>query len=275
MQNYTKQGLLLILIGMIIGIIGALLFGLYQFFVPIENVDDFLRFIGLGIIGGIGGLLSLIGGILFFIGRKEFGERHQQFVIYALLCVVIGIIASIAISIISPILMMSNVEKGDFSGYLIIVIILPTIIGTVTSGLAYLFALYELENNNGRKILYIAFIVSILISVIIIFSITGVVEEMIIETTKTNTPEDFSAIASYISSITQFSVYGVISSFLWFIAVYIPYKRIKNGELVPKSVKAIDKKSSMPDRVCPHCNKAIPNDAKVCPYCGKKFENYL
>ena len=150
MQNYTKQGLLLILIGMIIGIIGALLFGLYQFFVPIENVDDFLRFIGLGIIGGIGGLLSLIGGILFFIGRKEFGERHQQFVIYALLCVVIGIIASIAISIISPILMMSNVEKGDFSGYLIIVIILPTIIGTVTSCLAYLFALYELENNNGR-----------------------------------------------------------------------------------------------------------------------------
>ena len=276
MQNYTKPGLLLILIGMIIGIIGAILFGLYGFFVPVENVNDFLRYIGWGIIGGIGGFLSFIGGILFFVGRKEFGERHQQFVIYALLCIVIGIIASIAISITSTFIMMptSEVVNRDFS-WASAVVMLPSIISAITGGLAYVFALHELESNNGRKILYIAFVVSLLISVIIAFMITGVVNEMIGEATNTNAYGDFSTIASYTSSITQFSVYGVISSFFWFIAVYIPYKRIKNGELVPQSINSFSKDSSTLDRVCPNCNKVIPNDANICPYCGKNFDNYL
>ena len=27
-----------------------------------------------------------------------------------------------------------------------------------------------------------------------------------------------------------------------------------------------------PERRCPNCGRAIPNDAKACPYCAKKFE---
>jgi len=30
--------------------------------------------------------------------------------------------------------------------------------------------------------------------------------------------------------------------------------------------------ASSPDRRCPSCGRAIPDDARVCPYCGKNFE---
>ena len=64
----------------------------------------------------------------------------------------------------------------------------------------------------------------------------------------------------------------MISNLLLVIALYIPYKRITSGELVPVIPTT---KSSEPDRRCPNCGQGIPFDAKICPYCSKRFEDYL
>lgn len=275
MESYTKNGLLLILIGLIINMIAIFIFGVYQFFEPVENIYDFSRFIVLGIIGGIGGVLSFVGGILFLIGKKEFGKKHQQFVIYAIICIVIGLVISIPISIASTFILRMFAENGGFSGFSSAVMITPSIISAITGGLAYIFALYELEDDTGRKILYFAFVISILISVIIAFSSLSAIEEIIDVADEITSPEDISMLSSSMLTLTQYSIFAAIISLLWAIAVYIPYKRINDGELVPKSVDIFEKSSSVPERMCPNCNKGIPTDANICPYCGKQFENYL
>jgi MFS family permease len=261
MENYTKNGLMFIIIGIIISMITSFLLGLYQFFVPTENVAAILGYVGFGMIGSIGGLLTLVGAILFFVGRKEFGEKHQQFVIYAAVTIVIGIVITTFFSIIGALLFNSMI-------YTIPAI---TVIGAVTGGLGYVFALFELESDTGKKLLYTALFVSIVISVLIGFLNAGQIGELIENYPAENSMNAF----SYLSNVSIYSTLGIISSLFWLTAVYLAYKRIKDGELVPKNINLFDKRETISERHCPNCAKIIPEDAKICPYCGKRFENQL
>ena len=166
-------------------------------------------------------------------------------------------------------------QGGDVSGFSYASVFFPTIAGAITGGLAYVFSLYELQNDNGRKLLYIAFFVSILISVIYAFLSAGAIEGMIEGTSDIDYQEDFASIISLTSSVTRYSLIGLISSLLWTLAIYLPYKRIKKGELIPQSIQMGDRSSPVPERICPNCGKVIPTDAKNCPYCRKQFESYL
>lgn len=267
MTNYTKNGLILILIGMIIGIISNVLFYMFQYLMSNEDISSFFGLIGFGIIGGIGGIIVFIGAILFLIGRKEFNEKHQRFVIYAVILVVMNIIV---ITVLAVIGIFINIAAGgtDFSSS----IVLPTLTGAILGGLVYIFALYELEDEKGRYLLYISYIVSIIIAVVIVFYTMGELSDYLNEVISTeNQPTNFSSTMAFTSRLSNISVLSVISNILWAIAVYIPYKRIKDGDLVPQSKKVYDEASSVIDRICPNCIRVIPNDANICPYCGKRF----
>jgi len=278
MENYTKNGLIFLIIGMIISMISTGLLGVYQFLTPDESVSNLFSMIGFGIIGGIGGLLILVGGVLFLIGRKEFGERHQKFVLYAVIIFIVGIIISSVVGGIGTFITISqsmvNGSETDISwvGYSILT---STIIGSITGSLAYVFALYELEDKNGKRILYLAFIVSIIITIIIGFFSIGAIEAMIADISSGGSSTDFTSSFTYTSQITQYSALGIISNILWLITLYIPYNRIKKGELVPQKTTVLGTTIPSPERVCPNCQKEIPNDARICPYCGKNFENYI
>jgi len=278
MENYTKNGLIFLIIGMIISMISTGLLGVYQFLTPDESVSNLFSMIGFGIIGGIGGLLILVGGVLFLIGRKEFGERHQKFVLYAVIIFIVGIIISSVVGGIGTFITISqsmvNGSETDISwvGYSILT---STIIGSITGSLAYVFALYELEDKNGKRILYLAFIVSIIITIIIGFFSIGAIEAMIADISSGGSSTDFTSSFTYTSQITQYSSLGIISNILWLITLYIPYNRIKKGELVPQKTTVLGTTKPSPERVCPNCQKEIPNDARICPYCGKNFENYI
>jgi hypothetical protein len=261
MKNYTKNGLTFIIIGTIIAMIGLFLLGLYQFFVPANNVAVLLGYVGFGAIGGVGGILTFVGSILFFIGRKEFGERHQQFVIYALLSIIIGVVFTTIFSIIGSFLFSALIYTTP----------IITIISAVTGGLGYVFGLYELENDAGKKILYIAFFVSIVIAVIIGFLNVGEIGRLIEDYSSENVLTSF----SYLSNVSIYSTFAVISSFFWLIVLYIPYKRLSTGELVPKNINLFESSESISQRHCPNCGRVILDDANICPYCGKRFENYL
>ena len=164
-----------------------------------------------------------------------------------------------------------NISTGGYEfSY---VMIITTIFGAIIGGLVYILALYELENEKGRYLLYLAYIFSIITAIIIILYTMGELSGYINEIIQTEDPQtNFSSITNLYSGISNVSIISIIGNILWVIAVYIPYKRIKDGELIPKSLDKSYKVKSKPNRICPTCKKEIPNDANYCPYCEKKFD---
>ena len=134
--------------------------------------------------------------------------------------------------------------------------------------------LYELEDKNGKIVLFLAFIATIIASILITVDAMSLYEELMSsiaagETSLTNT-------FNYISKISRTGIYGIISSGLLLIALILPYNRIKSGELAPTSPKTNSfyggNTTVTQDRLCPNCGRTIPFDSKICPYCRRKFE---
>ncbi len=71
----------------------------------------------------------------------------------------------------------------------------------------------------------------------------------------------------------ELAFYGIIPSLLFLYAFYIPYNRIKNGELIPRALPS--GQSPIPSRICPNCGRPIPLDSNVCPYCGNNFQKNI
>lgn len=70
----------------------------------------------------------------------------------------------------------------------------------------------------------------------------------------------------------------VIPGILFKLIFYIPYRRIKEGELIPHILQSFTfpYASNIPGRICPNCGCKIPNDSYLWPYCGKDFRyNFL
>ncbi|UCF11905.1 MAG: zinc ribbon domain-containing protein [Thermoplasmatales archaeon] len=302
MKGYTKTGLLLLIIYEIIAVIAVIF--LYSFWLSFnpENITTeifsnfFMAIIPGAVIAGIGGLLGLIGAILMLLGRKEFGEKHRKFIFYAILVFVISIVVSVLLAGILMFATFTSLGQTSFpsenpsdmvdffrnSNYITITAITAPI-SAALGGLIWIFGLYQLENKTGRIVLFVAYIIMIVTAIAVAISSKLVFENMI------NSPafEELLNTSSYSSSAymqlySSFPWVGTtaivslvgnaLSNVLLIIALYIPYKRITSGELVPISIAT---KSAEPDRICPNCGKAIPFDANICPYCSKKFETYL
>jgi len=269
MQSYTRTGLLLIMIGVLVGIIA--------------NISMFLtegEITALNYVTSIGGLLSLVGIILMVAGRKEFGERHGKFVVYAIVLFIISMVISAVLISISIFLALVQGFGGDSSVLSYIFYVIP--IGAILGGLNYIFLLYELENKEGKIVLFVAFIVTIITSIIMTINIIPIYEETIGSIYShfgEITSSDITSLTSeFTQKISSAGIYGVINSVLILIAIYIPYRRIASGELAPVSTVtdlfSMQKISENTKRRCPDCGRIIPMDSNTCPYCGKKFEIY-
>ena len=264
MENNTQKGLLILIMGISVGIITNI-----SLFLLTDNLPGVLTLILVAILGGIGGLLTLIGLILIVVGRREYGEKHSKFAIYAAVIFVLSIVIAAVFSImISMINFISNSPTNTN------IILLQTPITSTIGGLVYLFLLYELEDKNGKIVLFLAFIATIIASILITVDVMSLYEELMSsiaagETSLTNT-------FNYISKISRTGIYGIISSGLLLIALILPYNRIKSGELVPTPPKTNSfyggNVTVTQDRLCPNCGRIIPFDSKICPYCRKKFE---
>jgi len=294
MANLTKYGLLLIVIGLILSIISNTIMGVAKF-------DSG--------VGSIGGFFTFIGLILMLVGRKEYGKKHSQFMIYALILFIITFIITV---IFVAMIVVSVISSRDLSSLKNILYIIP--IASILSGIMYLLILYELEDKKGKTILYIAILTSIITSIIIIMILNPVFDKTIgsisIDTT-TSTSEVQERTTELTKELTnklyELSLIGIINNLLFLIAFYIPYKRINSGELAStKSSNLINPKRCMNcgrvnpsdsimcaycgkqldglknyntgyyqqktgERVCPTCGRVIPFDAMICPYCTRKF----
>jgi hypothetical protein len=264
MKNNTQKGLLILIIGISVGIITNI-----SLFLLTDNLPGVLALALVGIIGVIGGLLTLVGLILIVVGRREYGEKHSKFAIYAAVIFVLSIVFATVFSImISMINFISNSPTNTN------IILLQTPITSTIGGLVYVFLLYELEDKNGKIVLFLAFIATILASIFITVGMMSLYEELMSSIAVGET--SFANTFDYINKMSRTGIYSIISSGLLLIALILPYNRIKSGELVPTPPKTNSlyggNVAVTQDRLCPNCGRIIPFDSKICPYCRKKFE---
>lgn len=254
MENRTKTGVLLVLIGLITGIISNICLSLFSFtIVSVSPLNPF--YLVLAGAAGIGGLLILIGAILIIVDRQNYGEKHSKYAMYAVILYVLGIIAAVIISVIVSYVAFSSrvYTYGGTAENIYNLSGVSTLISTILGGFAYVFLFHELEDKTGKYILYSAVIASITTSSIIALYTMGLLNGIyaLIQT------------SDYLTSIMRLSFLPVISSSLLILAVYIAYKRIDSGEL--KKVLPSNKKR------CSGCGRIVPHDSKVCAYCGLAF----
>jgi len=141
-----------------------------------------------------------------------------------------------------------------------------------------------LENEKGRRVLYVYFICLVATTIVAgVFSYMAFNDYLLSEgfeelmNSSSGTSSSITQLASYIQWVGPSAIISLIgamvSNALLLFALYIPYKRITSGELVPLSPTTAG--SSASDRRCPNCGQSIPFDANICPYCSKRFDDYL
>jgi len=301
MRCHTKTGIVLLMIAQILTMVSIVILYSSFFSINIEDItnqtiETIILILPASGIAGIGGILTLIGAILFYVGRKEFGEKHQKFVFYALIIFVISIIISIVIAGITMYSTFSSVSQNMFSetdpsesidlirnSYLLPITSFSSIISAIVGGLIWVFGLYNLENSQGKKVLYIYYICLVATAVIVsVFTYNALNEYLFSQgfedmiNANADSSNSFTQLIGYTQWMGPTAIIGfigtIVSSLLLLFALYIPYKRINSGELVPIQP---DNQSTTTNRHCPNCGQAIPFDANICPYCSKRFDDYL
>lgn len=265
MKDHTKTGLLLLLLSIIFGMITGILLFILSFTQEITNINNLLAaLIPVIIPGAIGGFLGLIGLILIMVGRKDYGEQHSKFAIYALIIFIISIIISVIISIVQSFTTYSS-SLSATSGLqnLPLIMAINTIISAILSGLMYIFLLYHLENEKGRIILYAAVFTSIFFSIIISIYNYLNLSEIFSTIDLESSSSAYGSMINYIFSLSKISILGLVGNILFLIAIYIPYNRIKSGELVNVLPSYLKK--------CMGCGRVSRSDYTICPYCGKRY----
>jgi len=214
--------------------------------------------------------LVLVGAIFFLLGRKEFGEKHQKNVMYAVYIFLINIVFSIIFTVVISFITFTSISTStsgiDTSSYPLY-FVLQIIISAILGGLIIYFALIELEDDLGKKILFTGIISSICVSIITSIYYMGIFGELFGSISSTGS----SSYSTFNQSIGGIGLLSVIPSILYIFALYIPFKRIKEGELAPQMLPQQNYPTS--GRICPICGRPIPFDAVICPYCGKNFQH--
>lgn len=260
MENHTKTGLLLLIIG----------FGL-------AILEELISFSTSGLVDlSFSGWIILIGMILMFVGRKEFGKRHQKFVIISIILFLISFIMTIIFAgylIFSVYSAVSNssfdsLSSIDFSFMKNIFLIAP--IAAVLGGLTNIFLVYDLEDRRGVIILFTAFFVLIVTSMYILITGAAIVEEWTnevqdaLENRNYLIPPEIETVTdTFKTKLSQTSIVAIFSNLLFLIAFMIPYQRIKSGELTPALSSNLKR--------CTSCGRASPSDSIICAYCGNRF----
>ena len=275
MKNNTRTGLLLIMIGLALGIISNIALYFVNFDVDIDNIDDIYISMAPAILFMvIGAIISLIGGILIITGREDYGERHSKFVIYAIVIFVINFFIAIILSSISSAMDPANsfmlFSKPTLADYepIILLTVVSSVISAILGGLTYVFLFYHLESDNGRILLFTAYFISLVVAIVVAIYNHAVFTEMMRDLLASNTVDSstVSQATSQLSNMSKAAIFSSISAILFIWAAYIPYKRIKTGELKPVLPKHLKR--------CMNCGRVTPSDSVVCAYCGSKIINY-
>ena len=145
----------------------------------------------------------------------------------------------------------------------------------------YVFILHELEDFKGKIVLYMAFISAVAIAVIVAFLNISNFDAWATNTVKLIEESSVSGTFFGMDLGTQnaqniinqaiategykYIAYGIIPMILQFIALIIPFYRIRTGELKQNP------RSTSLNRKCSNCGFDIPQYSETCPKCGQYY----
>jgi MFS family permease len=272
MREYTKKGLLLMIIGMVIGIGTSCLSaaGIQVVCLPFLSA-----------------LIIFIGFVLMVIGRNEFGERHARFVIWAFVTFIIGFVIVIAGAVV---IAYGGVESISYEGtrepeinYTILSKYMRTglitiIIGTIIIAIGQVLLVYDLEHELGKKLLILAACISIVISGMTYSYINTRYQKFVADVMATEDEQEFEgAFKRFERDTNKVQAFSVIGAILFLVAYIIPYMRIVRGELQPTlptpPTPMITQlpHPEMPERTCRYCHTALRPDEIYCHRCGRRI----
>jgi len=196
--NWTKTGILILLVGSLIGWIPR---------VPL--------------IGLLGGLLTLVGAILVILGRKAFGKTHRRNVVLSIVLFFVGLAIIIVGAILAVFAAAGGLSSSMTEAELTVAlqnafrnVLIVATVGALVSGLASVFFTYALQKREGQIVLWAAYAATI-----------GIV---------TNGTVNSVEISNAISGATSgLDLLRVIPSLLYAAANYLAWSRINRGETPP------------------------------------------
>jgi magnesium-transporting ATPase (P-type) len=237
LDNKTEKGLLLLIIGMLISIFSTLITVATGTLEGSELSSGSCLSSALGFFGLI---FLFVGWVLMISARKDYGDKHSKFVMYSIAALVIGfIIVVVSVAIITVSLLSGGfASTGDE-----VTLDYPEVVRSMKGGLMVgqlggifvtlgaILLVYCLENETGKMVLYIALAASIIIAIVAMVVISTTMDKVAdrLEDTPEEQHED-----EFNEGLEAFGIIdalGVISTFLLIIGYYIPYDRIKKGEL--------------------------------------------
>ncbi len=190
----------------------------------------------------IGGILSLIGAILVILGRKAFGPEHSRNAIWSIIIYIVGFVIIIigviafAFAIISATIasrsgnmtdltVIAQALTSSFDGLLI-----AGIVGGAVSSIAYVLFTYQLQNRNGRIILWAAYASSIAIGIINAIIVSALLSDAVQRSIAGGifNPDPLRALQNQLQAL---GLLGFIPAALYATALYLVWSRIGRGEL--------------------------------------------
>jgi MFS family permease len=270
---------------------GCLLFGVGSVISSISVLGGYAVCIGF-----LGALLALIGAILIVLGRTAYSERHQRFVILAVIFFILGIVIAVAMMMMGAMQVMSAAMGGSTEGVKqsIMIILLTPLVTAAISGLAEVFLAHELTSALGRKLLYVAYILYILAGVVVAALGWGIMQDI--------QNLDAQGLTDKINMVYNAQYAGgaisVVHGILIFIAYYFAWSRVSSGEayreLMGSTTSGMPPPPPPPPPIsppqqptygappppppaapgmapCPYCGTPNPTTATVCQKCGARL----
>ena len=237
MENKTEMGLLLLIIGMVIGIFSTL--------ITLASGGGGSSTTSAGTC--LASAISLFGFLFLFIGwalivtsRKDYGEKHSQYVMYSIVAFVVGFIVIVAGGVIMTVSLLSG---GFDTTTEELTIDYPEAIRSMKTGLMVIqlgnifftlgavLLVFCLENENGKMILYLALAASIILAIVAMVVISSTLDDVAdrLETIPEEQHED--EFNEGLADLGIIDALGTIGLVFLIIGYYIPYDRIKKGEL--------------------------------------------
>lgn len=183
----------------------------------------------------IGDLLAIIGGILIILGRGAFGRKHARNVIATIIIYIVGIAVEVVIllefafTIVSAVQLGYSNLAGTFQSALLFLIVGSVVVGSLIA-LVYVLAFYELESATGKKLLWIAYAVQIVI-LLAIFSIIYPSLSAAVNAALSTNPVSTAPITALQSKETFYSMLNAIPMVIYAYTFNIARKRLDNNEI--------------------------------------------
>lgn len=182
-------------------------------------------------IGGIGGLIALIGVVLLWVGRGSFGSSHHRAVWVGSACVLVSLVLAFGVALWFVFTLITAAQTpgqtiSAFGSELqsdLVTLLVTTLVASAIASMGYVALPYALADRGSRALLWGAFTLSVLTTVVGVALLWPQISTAISQATSGSTVD----LAPIRAIQTQSTLWGTLQvvpdmMFLW------AYYRIRN-----------------------------------------------